>query len=45
MVLLISNQARVFGRLRETSCSKAGEGYQCSERGNSGNGVENFGSS
>lgn len=44
MVLLISNQTRVFGPLRETSCSKAGEGYQCSERGNSGDGVENFGS-
>lgn len=43
MVLLISNQTRVFGPLRETSCSKAGEGYQCSERGNSGDGVKNFG--
>lgn len=32
MVLLISNQTRMFGALRETSCSKAGEGYRCSER-------------
>lgn len=32
MVLLISNQTRMFDPLRETSCSKAGEGYRCSEK-------------
>ena len=32
MVLLISDQTRMFGPLRGISCSKAGKRYRCSER-------------